>query len=268
MAANSPMRLVQARRWGKQREGYAPGGPADRFAAAVANRLAGNADDTPVFEIPLSRGSLCCDHDVCVAVSGAPLQLQCDGVLLPNNRSCRVAAGSALTWQGAERGFRSYLAIQGGIEATDSPLQFMTCPVSTPVHRQRKRWATLSQGLWRRQVLRILAGPEASGPVLQYLTGQPWQLSRQSNAHGVRLLGEVAAPALEAIDSAPVQDGTVQLTPSGPIVLMRERQTVGGYPRIAQVLDCDINLLAQYRPGQRLYFNTVTMEEAVALEQA
>lgn len=267
LKAGPAVRLVAARCWGRQREGYAPGGPADRFAAAVANRLAGNTDDTPLFEISLSKGRLVTDSDLCIAVSGAPLLLQCDGRPLANNRSVLIPAGSELEWQGGGRGFRSYLAVQGGLTATTDG-QFITVPVHSPTMRQRQSWAVLSQGLLKRQVIRFVPGPEASSDALHYLAGQPWQLSRQSDAQGIRFDGAGAAPAISPIASAPVQDGTVQLTPAGPIVLMRDRQTVGGYPRIAQLPDCDVNLLAQYRPGQRLRFEAVTVAEAMALEQA
>jgi allophanate hydrolase subunit 2 len=62
--------------------------------------------------------------------------------------------------------------------------------------------------------------------------------------------------------SAPVNDGTIQLAPSGPIVLLRNRQTVGGYPRILNTISADLDLLAQYGPLQSLRFRLVTMEEA------
>lgn len=268
LKANPAVRLVGAPCWGRQREGYAPGGPVDSFAAAVANRLAGNADDAPLLEIILSQGQLHTDAELCMAVSGAPLQWQCNSKPLPNNRSVLIPAGSELTWQGSGRGFRSYLAVQGGITAEAAAGQFATLPVREPAALQRQPWALLSQGLLKRQVIRVLPGPEASSETARYLTGQSWQLSRQSDAQGIRLQGAGAAPALAQMASAPVQDGTVQLTSAGPIVLMRDRQTVGGYPRIAQVIDGDINLLAQYRPGQRLRFETVTVAEAMALEQA
>jgi allophanate hydrolase subunit 2 len=62
--------------------------------------------------------------------------------------------------------------------------------------------------------------------------------------------------------SAPVNDGTVQLTPSGPIILLRQRQTVGGYPRVLNVISADVDLLGQYAPFQFLYFRLVSLKEA------
>ena len=62
--------------------------------------------------------------------------------------------------------------------------------------------------------------------------------------------------------SSVVADGTVQLTASGPYVLLRHRQTLGGYPRILNVISADVDLLAQLAPGQPVRFRMVEIEEA------
>ncbi|MDE4998803.1 hydrolase, partial [Francisella tularensis subsp. holarctica] len=64
--------------------------------------------------------------------------------------------------------------------------------------------------------------------------------------------------------SQPVTDGTIQLAPSGPLVLLRHRQTVGGYPCIAYVIEADISKLSQYTPGYKIRFNLVSLEEAIS----
>lgn len=63
--------------------------------------------------------------------------------------------------------------------------------------------------------------------------------------------------------SQPVTDGTIQLAPSGPIVLLRHRQTVGGYPRIANVIEADINKLSQFPPNTKVKFKLVSLDEAI-----
>ena len=63
--------------------------------------------------------------------------------------------------------------------------------------------------------------------------------------------------------SQPVTDGTIQLAPNGPIVLLRHRQTVGGYPRIANVIAADIKKLSQFVPNTKIKFKLVSLEEAV-----
>ncbi len=63
--------------------------------------------------------------------------------------------------------------------------------------------------------------------------------------------------------STSVNDGTVQLTPKGPIVLLRLRQTIGGYPRIFNVIGSDVDLLGQYAPKQIVRFRQVSLEESL-----
>ena len=81
---------------------------------------------------------------------------------------------------------------------------------------------------------------------------------------GMRLagFGPPLRISLENMISAPVSDGTVQLPPQGPIVLLWHRQTVGGYPGIFNVVSADMDVLAQYGPEQVLRFREVSMEEA------
>jgi len=62
--------------------------------------------------------------------------------------------------------------------------------------------------------------------------------------------------------SAPVQDGTIQATANGLLALLRERGTLGGYPRVATVIDCDVDRLAQFRPGETLRFQLVDRDDA------
>ena len=66
---------------------------------------------------------------------------------------------------------------------------------------------------------------------------------------------------VEMISEA-VADGTVQLTPQGPLVLLRHRQTIGGYPRIFNVISADVDMLAQYGPQSLIQFQKVTMTKA------
>ncbi len=65
--------------------------------------------------------------------------------------------------------------------------------------------------------------------------------------------------------SEAVSDGTIQLTPEGPIILLRHRQTVGGYPRIFNVITADLDLLGQYAPHQIIRFKEVTRDQAHSL---
>jgi len=120
------------------------------------------------------------------------------------------------------------------------------------------------------QIVRILAGRhwDAFPPAARdALTAHEFRIATDSNRMGCRLegLGVVAGGPGEILSEA-VTFGTIQIPPSGqPIVLMADRQTVGGYPKIAEVVTVDLHLLAQLRPGDRLRFELVSLAQAQAL---
>lgn len=97
--------------------------------------------------------------------------------------------------------------------------------------------------------------------------GQPFQVTTQSDRMGYRLSGPVLtlSEPLEMISEA-VALGTIQVPPDGnPIVLLADRQTAGGYPKIAQVAAVDVALIAQTRPGAQIKFQEISLKEAEQL---
>lgn len=106
-----------------------------------------------------------------------------------------------------------------------------------------------------------------AGESLERLVGAEFRVGPQSDRMGYRLEGpelKLAAP-MDLLSEA-VAFGTVQLPPGGtPIVLMADRQTTGGYPRIGQVASVDLPFVAQLKPGDRLRFRRIPLEEAQQL---
>ena len=109
------------------------------------------------------------------------------------------------------------------------------------------------------------------GPEFKYLKNpelflkEGWTLTQDINNMGMRLSCGGRELNLEMpgnMISEAVSDGTVQLTPKGPIILLKHRQTVGGYPRIFNVITADVDMLAQYGPGQVVHFKEVAPAEA------
>lgn len=121
-----------------------------------------------------------------------------------------------------------------------------------------------------RPVVRLLPGGHAhllTPPSRRALYGAEFRVSPRSDRAGYRLEGpRLATSAPLDLLSAGVAFGTVQLPPDGePIVLMADRQTVGGYPRIGEVAGVDLPLLAQLKPGDRLLFRPCSLQDAQAL---
>ena len=92
----------------------------------------------------------------------------------------------------------------------------------------------------------------------------PYQIATQSDRMGYRLLGETLAlrHSVEMISEA-IANGTIQVPPDGnPIILLADRQTIGGYPKIAQIVSVDLPLIAQVKPGELIQFQKIQLEEA------
>lgn len=117
------------------------------------------------------------------------------------------------------------------------------------------------------QTVRVMRGEQFdafSADSLQHFFGQAFQVTPQSDRMGYRLSGprlELASP-LELI-SAAVSAGTIQVPPNGhPIILLADRQTIGGYPKIGHVATADLPVLAQLKPGETIHFQEVSLHEA------
>lgn len=166
---------------------------------------------------------------------------------------------------------------RGDVVSTGAPSVLAGCISSSLVRADGRvavaRWsvgATLRPAYADHTVVRVIPGAhehaltEASRDLLRQTT---FRISPQSDRMGYRLEGPALALAqpLELL-SEPVAFGTVQLPPGGsPIVLMADRQTTGGYPRIGEVATVDLPLLAQLKPGDHVRFAPISLEETQAL---
>lgn len=292
-------------RTGHQREGVPVGGAMDPFALRVANLLVGNEPGAAGLEITLAGPALRLEAGALVALAGADLGATLDGAPLPPWRPAWAPEGATLSFGTAAGGCRAWLAVAGGIEVPPvlgSRSTFVRAalggvegralragdalPVGRPtalgeriarsLRRDARRIAgwgagpSLLPAYSHRPVVRLLPGEHADALApasRRALTGEEFRVSPRSDRTGYRLEGprlELSAP-LEPLSEA-VVFGTVQLPPDGaPIVLMADRQTTGGYPRVGEVATVDVPLLARLRPGDRLRFRPCSLAEAQAL---
>nr|WP_294978452.1 biotin-dependent carboxyltransferase family protein [uncultured Pseudomonas sp.] len=288
--ACGPLCLLQdGGRHGWQGLGVSPGGPVDRHAAAWANRLLGNGRDTPLLEIALGGVELDARSDTWLALTGAELPACLDGEPLPAWSRFRVRAGQRLKLGFARAGQRACLAVAGGFR-----VRAVLGSVST--HAREKlgglsgdgqplavgdvlecadEGARFTQGAsvpWSYRpdyreppALRVLPGPDAfTAEQRQAFFRQPWRISPQSDRMGVRLRGE----ALEAPRrqwSLGVVDGAIQVPPDGqPIILLADRQSMGGYPVLGVLHPLDIGRLAQCPAHSEVRFAPASVEQAQA----
>jgi antagonist of KipI len=277
-------------RFGHLRVGIPTSGPMDRDAFVLGNRLVGNPDGAAGLECTLVGPRLELTDDRLVAVTGADVAPTLNGAAIPAWQAVPARVGDVLRLGPARSGVRAYLAVAGGL-ATPVVLGSRATYV-------RGRLGGL-EGRALRKGDRLPLGAAAPGPVRRvraarvpaygaeitvavilgpqddrftaagidaFLSG-PYDLLPQSDRMGARLKG----PFIEHtrghdIVSDGVPMGGIQVIGEGqPIVLLADRQSAGGYTKIATVCSFDLGRIAQLKPGGRLTFRRVTVTEAHAM---
>jgi 5-oxoprolinase (ATP-hydrolysing) subunit C len=285
ISAIGPASSVQdGGRPGAQRYGLTPSGAMDRLALSAANTLVGNPPFTAVIEIgPFNAKFTARDGAVRVALAGAPRNADISGHSVAFDTSMTLADGETLTLGFARGGAFSYLAIAGGI--TGEPM-FGSLAVNaraglgSPYPRPLQAGDELQTkeagvGAERRidlpapvdAPIRVVMGPQDDefGEEAKnlFLDGE-WKISATSDRMGYRLEGPVIKHLHgHNIVSDGTVNGSIQVPGNGaPIVLMPDRGTSGGYPKIATVISADFGRFAQIPAGKAIRFQAVSMAEA------
>ena len=256
-------RLVDLGRPRTRHLGVPLGGAADRAALVLANALVGNPPDAAALEIALKGPILRTEVGLTLAIVGAPFAA--------SSGSRRLQAGSELTLGGASAGARAYLAVPGGFDVPTilgsrsglGPVRAgdrLTCAAAMVPTRIVSPTCPFLQ-FPRERTLAVLPGPQEDwfvGPLVG-----TWTVSMSSDRMGLRLDGDkLPTPAREMV-SEPVCPGSVQITREGqPIILGVDGQTIGGYPKIAQVIRAHLDALGQLRAGDVVRFERVDAAEA------
>lgn len=283
------MTSVQDRgRPGLERFGVTPGGTADWFSAAVANRLVGNAPEAAVLEYAEVGPSLLFHDEAVVAMTGAEPNGIRGSEVEPSWHARRIEAPRMIALGKLMPGLRGYLAVRGGINVPQvlgsrslsmrgsfgggfgRPMrQGDALPVGATTHREPmgRRWP-LGHRLppWGPWEVRVIAGPDGDAflrQALPRLTATACIVTPSIDRMGLRLETPGLRLQAEEILTTPMVAGSIQVTPSGQlIVLFVDHPTTGGYPVIATVIQADLPLLAQARPGDTIRFRNVGTDEA------
>ena len=279
-------------RWGLQARGVPVAGPMDPCSHRLANALAGNDADAATLEVTLIGPELEFDDERVIAVAGAEFELTVDGRNVPANAAFVVASGSCLRFGRRLRGARAYVAISGGIGVAPTlgsrathvisamggldgrPLKAGDrVPLGDPMRARNTMSAQPRSPLFAlpegRARIRVLAGPQQDyfrPEALEVLQSAPYTISNTSDRMGFRMDGPALTHARGAdiiSDATPL--GVLQVPASGlPILLMADRQTTGGYPKIATVISADISVAGQLAPGDAITFSVCSPREALA----
>lgn len=284
--------LQDGGRFGVRHLGVTQGGAFDWVSMYWANWMLGNALDAPVIEITLGGLRLVCERDGALALAGADLQATLDELPLQPWRSFNVRRGQVLTFVQPRIGARAYLAAPGGFEA-ERVLGSVATVVRESLGGLRGDGQPLRPGdqlNWRghavatKQVpdgrkpdlsvsspLELVIGAqigEFSGQSLYDVFNNEWTVDTRSDRMGVRLTGPQLRCHLSGIVSEGIPLGAVQVPPDGqPIVLLNDRQTIGGYPRLGALTPEAVARLGQCLPGTRIRLRPVVQRSAEVSQQ-
>lgn len=273
-------------RQGTQRYGLPPSGAMDRISLAVANIVAGNDPFAAAIEIgPLGTVFSANHGPIRIALSGAARSMDIAGSAVPMCQTVLMAEGETLKLGPAREGVFSYLAIEGGIagEAAFGSLSVNArAGLGSPYPRALQVGDELVTGaaqsiahersieapVWGKELFRVVLGPqdEEFGASCDLFLQSEWRVSAISDRMGYRLDGpKIAHNFGHNIVSDGTVNGSIQVPGSGqPIVLMMDRGTSGGYPKIATLISADLGRFAQTQAGAAIRFTVVSIEAAQA----
>jgi biotin-dependent carboxylase-like uncharacterized protein len=278
--------VQDAGRLGHRRLGVSTAGAMDRRALALANALVGNAPDAAAVEVPLARASFRVNAPrLLVAVCGPGATLAIDGQAQPDLCSAIASHGQILTVGAPRNGVYNYLAVAGGIRSPvvlgsrachrRSGIGLPPLEAGDPLPCDPVADGTAPQrfaGDWLPEngPVRVIPGPQDAhfgADAWERLCSDAFRIDPSSDRMGLRLDGpRLVANGGHDIVSDGVVPGSIQVPGDGrPIVLGRDCQTTGGYPKIATVISADLDRLLQIPPGAPVRFAVVSRPEAVAL---
>lgn len=288
-------------RYGFQAYGVNVGGSMSTFSSRLSNLLVGNEMDVPVLEIVQSYNSFLFEQESIVSFCGGGVIPEANGKDLPVFEPLFIEKDTVVQFRKPAPGFRLYMAIAGGFKAglflksygtnllacsggyegrtlkKDDRLSLMKKPsqLSENIKDLLKKNVyfhidkSLSPKIFSK-IIRIITGPEyelLSAESRQNLVSTTFVIGNEYNRMGYRLISELLelSEKKEMISTA-VCKGIIQLFPDGQTVaLMADYQTIGGYPRIAKIIDADLCICAQLKPGDQISFSLVTLEQAEEL---
>lgn len=278
--------LQDAGRIGQAALGLTTGGPIDPQAFDLANRLLGNSPGTTAIEVNFGGLMLEADGDLQIAVTGATLPLELAGEARQMWQVLDVAAGTRISLGFSDTGCRSYLAVAGGFQVEASfgstatvvregiggmhgralkKDDLLPVSASAPV---RRHWLPPAQRptYHHRATLRVIPGYQEhnfSRLDQRRFFSADYAVSDRCDRMGYRLEGPVVRADIDGIVSEGIALGAIQFPADGqPIVLLNDRQTIGGYPKIGCLFSVDCAVLGQLRPGDSVNFTPVSEESA------
>tara|TARA_B100000470_G_scaffold203317_1_gene176699 strand:+ start:1148 stop:1990 length:843 start_codon:yes stop_codon:yes gene_type:complete len=260
-------------RFGAQNFGVPISGCMDQCSSDVANKIIGNNSLEALIELTMTGCSLKFENDTTIAITGSDMSPKLNGLPIDMFSVIEVKYGDILSFGRIKYGFRTYIAFRGGINSEkvmESKSMYVGLTKNFKINKNDEIYLNDSKPLLNKKhepsLKKLILSDEIEcykGPEYSKLTTQNKQklLSTQfsiSNNHNRMgyVLDQKIKNTIKPIITSHVMPGTVQLTPGGDIIiLMRDSQTTGGYPRILQLTNKGIDFVAQKRTGSLIKFS-------------
>lgn len=261
--------------------GITPSGAMDEYAYRWSQKLLDNEDGNAL-EILLSGLKLQVTAPTTIAVCGADLDFRINGISMPIWQTHQVQVDDILSFEKKRSGMRAYLAVKGGFDVP----KFQESYSSTLKENKGKKLEngdtllyTPNKNTFRRRVpqkyiptypkhltLRIVLSYQHNyftDTQKEKFFSTSYTLTPEMSRMGYKLQGEAMIPSKDGIISEGITFGAVQIPPDGqPIILLKEHQTIGGYPKIGSVLPSDCYILSQLPIGATVQFESISLEDA------
>jgi len=279
-------------RFGYQQYGVSVAGVSDWRSFAIANHLVGNVENEAVLEVNLLGPAITFEESAVIAITGGNLSPMIDGKAASMYRALPVKKGAQLTFGATKTGCRSFIAFAGGLDiepVMGSRSTFVKASLGGFQGRKLEKGdrigfrdpSALVTGVERRFVepddfsgdefsVRVIMGPQddAFTPAgIDTFLGSLYTVTSEFDRMGSRLEGDI----IEFKDTGDIISdgmafGALQVASHGnPILTMADRQTTGGYAKIATVISADFPKIAQLTPGKKTRFVAIDIAEAQEL---
>jgi len=266
--------------------GLSSAGAMDEFAYNWANKLLGNPYSTNTLEIVFGGVKLRAAGDITFVLTGAQVDAKIDGQSIECWKTCNIKNDQVLELGFASSGARVYLSVYGGF---DVPLEYGSASISIKegiggfdgkalkandflpyksehLKDNRKLPTKHHQNYDDTLTLRVIAGYQwdmFKKEEQNKFFDSVYKVTSQNDRMGYRLEGEKIKASSGGVISEPIAYGSIQIPSHGePIVLLKERQTIGGYPKIGSVIPVDCFKLSQMKQNSVINFKLIEKEEA------
>lgn len=259
-------------RFGYRHMGVPVAGTMDSYSASIANTLLENDEGAAVLEITMTGPKLEFTKPTFIAISGADISPQLNEQPIRLNQVHKVSKGDMLSFGKLEHGFRAYLAVKDGFDTEifmksrslyksitrihylKAPMEIAYKPVS---EFEPKISGVTPEPFHKEYELEVLRGPEyhmLDDKQLESIFSARFTIAKENDRMAYQLKETIPGHEMSMLTSATLP-GTIQFTPAGKlIILMKDGQTTGGYPRILQLSNTAICILSQKKSGDTVKF--------------